>query len=119
MTRPIIPEAIVAEAVSVYGSVAIKDEHCQGEVILSHDAMEAALFAVCSKLQVDRWVAVKERLPDPVLRNGIDFLTWNGEWCAVSDVNPLLYGGQGGFFTNASPKVTHWMPLPAPPEKKS
>jgi hypothetical protein len=65
--------------------------------------------------QVPRWIAVSERLPEPnepvliyteMLGRHVASVDEEGEWFCD-------YGGEWLF-----PDVTHWMPLPEPPEVK-
>lgn len=66
----------------------------------------------------DKWISVNERLPKPFIsvlvqmpleepcptvREG--FLTNNGTWYA-------------GMYTREADEVTHWMPMPEPPEEE-
>ena len=64
---------------------------------------------------MDKWISVKDRLPD----DGQLVLTWNQE-----DVNVDVYAWIGDYYgigfmkdlMTEGFKVTHWMALPDPPE---
>ena len=63
---------------------------------------------------MSEWISVKERLPE----TGEWMLAWCGNGCSVA-AHPFL-DGRGWFDTNLLPIfVTHWMPLPTPPEAES
>lgn len=68
------------------------------------------------KLQpkVQRWISVKERLPEPYTRV-IGYMAWkaitaiefqNNHWYSIDHLEPL-----------PDEAVTHWMPLPQPPKE--
>ena len=58
----------------------------------------------------DGWISVKDRLPD---KKG-DYLIYNTDGI----VWPYWYDGDGWYDTLGylTQRVTHWMPLPEPPE---
>lgn len=63
-----------------------------------------------------KWISVEDRTPGEELEEEF-LLTWDGSCCLVE----LFWCGE---FTNAlmpykrQEEVTHWMPLPQPPEEK-
>lgn len=80
-------------------------------------AMDAAEAIQQLEAQQPRWISVGERLPED---DGY-FL------CYRNDGSPevvCMYYGDGDFLTpepelnNISHVITHWMPLPLPPEKE-
>ena len=73
---------------------------------------DTAEDAISSLLQTNEWVSVEERLPKEKQRvivrcerveTSVGWILW-GNW--MTDIGP----GAG--------KVTHWMPLPAPPDRR-
>lgn len=55
-----------------------------------------------------KWIKCSERMPEE--RDGFVFLTWNGRY-----IGKELF--LGGVFQCLKPEaITHWMPLPEPPE---
>lgn len=56
------------------------------------------------------WISVDERLPDA---DG-DYLVWNNYHKAIVG----HYWLKGRYFISKAVTVTHWMPLPEPPEMK-
>ena len=82
------------------------------------DTAEEAFQAIPTLTPPNEWVSVKERLP----RVGGDFI------CAVQDKNggiwiiPAEWNLEMktwfGAFGEIKNKVTHWMPLPTPPDRR-
>jgi len=65
--------------------------------------------------EAQRWIPVSERLP----KMNIEVITWDGDEI-ISDRLWEPDGGKIGFsLTGAGREVTHWMPLPAPPQEQS
>ncbi len=66
------------------------------------------------------WVPVSERLPRPetevlcAFDSGEVCSLWQ-DWALSPDEDPFLYGAEPSFARTR--RVTHWMPLPQPPEK--
>ena len=80
-----------------------------------------------AELLRDRWISVKDRLPDS---NGLYIVTACDEGCAAGEgiwydtvvVTAEYYNGcwtwyEGGQEYDLDGIVTHWMPLPEPPEE--
>ena len=80
-----------------------------------------------AELLRDRWISVKNRLPDS---NGLYIVTACDEGCAAGEgiwydtvvVTAEYYNGcwtwyEGGQEYDLDGIVTHWMPLPEPPEE--
>ena len=86
-------------------------------------AMFKAMFDAAPSL--NPWVSVKERLPEP----DVYVLIYNGKWIGVGRHRPLDDGYMeeserwqsetSEFIEHLGPKVTHWMPLPEPPDEAS
>ena len=75
-------------------------------------------FKAAKAQAVPQWIPVSERLPNH------DAGKWSDPVIALSDIGlvfRLSYCGgwqrTGDFMSTGSSKVTHWMPLPAPPEQ--
>lgn len=70
---------------------------------------ERAAFAKgYARGQQDRWISVAERLPD----DGQSVLTYTPDYSFFKKCRIIAYGSIGGGFPC---EVTHWMPLPSPP----
>lgn len=66
-------------------------------------------------LAADRWVSVEDRLPDTHKRALVA-----ADFSGIADVDVAIYCGDGMWesMSGLYPKfsITHWMPLPEPPE---
>lgn len=62
-----------------------------------------------------KWMKCSERLPE--VNDRIELLAWSGEYYWVA-----LHEKYGGFYCSINglliDGVTHWMPLPDPPEEE-
>ena len=68
----------------------------------------------------NEWVSVEERLPE---QENTQVLMTDGECCYISSRNNMVrfLDCEGIFIpgkAGAGVKVTHWMPLPAPPDRR-
>lgn len=66
-------------------------------------------------MEVDKmseWISVKERLPEEPMRCLVYAKRGKYGGCGVVYYNQGFYGDEYG-------AITHWMPLPEPPEVKS
>ena len=75
-------------------------------------------FKAAKAQAVPQWISVEDQLPNH------DAGKWSNPVIALSDIGlvfRLSYCGgwqrTGDFMSTGSSKVTHWMPLPAPPEQ--
>ena len=63
---------------------------------------------------MSEWISVKDRLPD----EGEAVLVFSSYWCSNSFVATLIRGEWKASSILSRPDlVTHWMPLPEPPEE--
>ena len=58
-----------------------------------------------------KWIPVTERLPD----NWREVIAYRGE--VLISIEWLEPNGEGAYDNIHNPAVTHWMPLPEPPEE--
>lgn len=81
---------------------------------VSKDLVESV--ELCRKLEKPNWIPVTKRFPNEYTRV-IGYMAWkamtaieyqNGKWYSVDHLAPL-----------PDKAVTHWMPLPKPPEEES
>ena len=86
------------------------------ECYAAHDQIEAALELIADL--TPKWVSVDERLPEDEqdvfvygIENGSPF--WDATYYRQHSGEPPYWGCTG--FDHES-EVTHWMPLPPPPE---
>lgn len=68
----------------------------------------------CISGKRNEWISVKDRLPEP----GNMYLVWDGECdeCYLAHIDPDN-GRWIGFNFFYMDHITHWMPLPNPPEE--
>ena len=70
------------------------------------------MFVEATALLPDRWISVKERLPE----DNAYYLVWRKGWQIPSIMKCRR---KAGFNTHmAYGDVTHWMPLPSPPREE-
>ena len=72
------------------------------------DNVEQAEYLIEHGVTVQEWVSVDDRLPDKPMKCLV--YTKRGDCCGYD----ILYYNQG--FYSQYDNVTHWMPLPEPPE---
>lgn len=97
------------------------------ETIKERDALKASI----KKLLADnRWIPVTERLPKPLMPSDRPLTVWLAFQCDGNRMERGIWHGDGdgdvtcfwvgeiGWNTNDDfLRVTHWRPLPAPPEQ--
>jgi hypothetical protein len=78
------------------------------------DAEMARVIPEYDDITPQRWIPVEERLPD----DGVRVLAWDrhGECLRVAYIDSIFYAV--GFDDDTPICVSHWMPLPEPPEVK-
>ena len=89
----------------------ILEEPCGG----LYPACELADYLISNGVTVQEWISVKERLPESEKESVLIALRWGGVdigWCED--------GRWRSEFVNEyeDGEVTHWMPLPEPPEEE-
>ena len=93
----------------------------------AHESQDASCFSLdgCDYFDAtltppNEWVSVEERLPE---QENTQVLMTDGECCYISSRNNMVrfLDCEGIFIpgkAGAGVKVTHWMPLPAPPDRR-
>lgn len=63
-----------------------------------------------------QWISVEDRLPDKAVTG---CLVYADEWTRVADWTHDKWGIEWWFYVDGEydPEITHWMPLPEPPEE--
>ena len=108
----IIKERYVFYDANVYG----KDIELNGQEIIELMEQYAEQFKAEQKQSAGVWVKASERLPEDQLNkdNATDILIWNGD-------RQFAVYRHGEFLKRDWPShwrsVTHWMPLPPPPDE--
>jgi hypothetical protein len=87
---------------------------------MGEEAYNTAISKMQEKIEsgdfdADRWISVKERLPENGQRVLVYYRNQIGETCDITETR-YVAGGYIGFWGGG---VTHWMPLPEPPEKEA
>ena len=86
-------------------------------------AQEALAYIERLEAAKPRWISVKERLPEKLNENNQVYLSeevigFDGECAYIGQFKVYKYDGHKTFFDGNCFRedVTHWMPLPEPPE---
>lgn len=66
-----------------------------------------------SGLAADRWISVEDRLPEPPTQ----CLVYSSKACRPRGMETATYTEWGWMTAAYFPEITHWMPLPTPPEE--
>ena len=80
------------------------------DYLIAHDDVLTQYITLLEKEQ--RWISVSERLPE-----GRTVLVFKKEG-SISIDTTYIDGGNYFWWKSGQSKVTHWMPLPNPPEVK-
>ena len=102
---------------------AIKCNWPDSRYTILREALDMAISALreqdAADKDVEKWISVKDRMPEPgvnVLARCFYHECWQMFVCHVSKINTgHWYTGITGQWV----QVTHWMPLPEPPEEKT
>ena len=102
---------------------AIKCNWPDSRYTILREALDMAISALreqnVANKDVEKWISVKDRMPEPgvnVLARCFYHECWQMFVCHVSKINTgHWYTGIAGQWV----QVTHWMPLPEPPEEGS
>ena len=86
---------------------------------------EVAARLIANGVTVQEWISVKDRppeMPPDKIAEGyvqMQVLVWcdKGRQCAWFQVDTKTFYDQPGLFGTEVDGVTHWMPLPEPPQK--
>ena len=62
----------------------------------------------------DKWISVKDRLP--ALKTNVLFFNGGRVECGYYSRNKKWWIGNGGDFEIGDASITHWQPLPEPPQ---
>ena len=65
-----------------------------------------------------RWIPCKERLPERDLDVLVYVKSWNNIQVAHIQYDGILWELSDGEFSFSKSHVSHWMPLPEPPERE-
>ena len=84
----------------------------------AYKTVDDAIVLLKEQEAVGGWISVKDRLPEAIKRALVA-----ADFSGVMDVDVAMYCGNGMWesMSGLYPKfsVTHWMPLPEPPEEVS
>lgn len=89
-----------------------KLKSCGPTAYFDSDTIRLLLSRLAELRERDRWIACKERLPE-VIGPYLTAVAY-GKWKPISVSHYEMKFGQLGF----PPNVTHWRPLPAPPQEE-
>ena len=84
------------------------EEKCVLELLDAADTIEALEAAQ------PKWISVEDRLPE---KDG-KYIVCTAK-CSVYCTRFKAYGKSGSFQTDINTHITHWMPLPEPPEVRA
>lgn len=74
---------------------------------------EAARVAIAALREQPRWISVEEVLPPP---EGVPVLAYNRDYCFAYGHMTTAFYKNGHWHGCTGLSMTHWMPLPEPPE---
>ena len=78
-----------------------------------YDTIEHCVGVIVSSPTVDDWISVKDRLPEPPAQ----CLVFSDKARRPRGMETATYTNLGWMTAAYFPEITHWMPLPEPPEE--
>lgn len=87
-------------------------------IITATDYVEAMDMAIAALREQPQWISVEERLPEPF----VSVLVYMPEEKPLPPVHEGFLAREGmwyaNYFDREPMEITHWMPLPEPPEEE-
>jgi hypothetical protein len=88
--------------------------------IVRRDEATAAIAEIINAPAVNRWIPCSERLPEIDKDVLVYYTLWKDNPIHIAHLqyDCMLFESSDGEFNFKASAVTHWMPLPEPPEKE-